>query len=91
MFDRLMLYVPKGSKKAYLAKSPWNKFKNIEEYEDADGIEDVGVGKGSATIISRSNMNGQRITTPQKGVNILHYSDGTVKKVLVKKNLGMNL
>jgi hypothetical protein len=28
-------------------------------------------------------MSGQRITAKQKGVNIIRYSDGTTKKVLV--------
>ncbi len=29
-------------------------------------------------------MKGQRIAEPQRGINILHMSDGTTKKVLVK-------
>ncbi len=32
----------------------------------------------------RYNINGQQITTPQKGVNIIRYSDGKTRKVLVK-------
>lgn len=34
--------------------------------------------------ISRYNMKGQLITSPQSGVNIIRYSDGTVKKILVR-------
>ena len=34
--------------------------------------------------IARYNMNGQLIQSPQKGVNIIRYSDGTTKKVYVK-------
>jgi len=30
------------------------------------------------------NINGKLITSPQKGVNIIKMSDGTIKKVLVK-------
>ena len=33
--------------------------------------------------VARYTLDGQRITTPQKGVNIVRYSDGTVKKVVL--------
>ncbi|MBQ9363958.1 MAG: hypothetical protein IJT97_11180, partial [Bacteroidaceae bacterium] len=42
------------------------------------------IDNNSVTIIERYTISGQRITTPQKGVNILRMSDGSVKKVLVK-------
>ena len=47
------------------------------------GIEDI-LSKQPVTIVARYNMNGQAISSPQKGINILRMSDGTVKKVLVK-------
>ncbi len=34
--------------------------------------------------IERYNILGQRISAPQRGINIVKYSDGTVEKVLVK-------
>ena len=33
--------------------------------------------------VARYTLDGQRITTPQKGMNIVRYSDGTVKKVVL--------
>ncbi len=30
------------------------------------------------------DMNGRRIGIPQRGINIVRYEDGTVKKMLVK-------
>lgn len=34
--------------------------------------------------VARYNMNGQQITSPQKGVNIIRYSNGSTQKVYVK-------
>lgn len=51
----------------------------IEEiYSEIDGLEPL-------TVVARYNINGERITTPQKGVNILRMSDGSTQKVWVKK------
>lgn len=85
LYEGTILCVPKGSKPLYEAKFPWNKFKYIEEFE-LDGIESVEFGTTAydATVIDHYNVNGQRMEAPQKGVNILKMSDGTVKKMFVK-------
>ena len=54
---------------------------------DVTSIESIAVDSSTtepATVVARYNLNGQRITTPQRGVNILRMSDGTSRKVLVK-------
>ena len=33
--------------------------------------------------VSRYSLDGQRLTTPVKGLNIVRYSDGTIKKEAV--------
>lgn len=50
------------------------------------GIESIDAeGDADAVMeIARYNMNGQQIDAPQKGVNIIRYSDGQTKKVFVK-------
>ena len=50
----------------------------IESIETGNPISDIG---GEAI---RYNINGQQIVNSQKGVNIIRYSNGLVKKVLVK-------
>lgn len=49
----------------------------------ATGITDT---QTSADIreIARFTIDGKRINQPQRGINIVEYSDGTVKKVIVK-------
>lgn len=48
--------------------------------DDVAGIED----SKARTIEGYYNLQGQRINEPQRGVNIIRYSDGTAKKVLLK-------
>ncbi len=53
---------------------------------DPTGIESIEAEDTEDAVIeiARYNMNGQQIDAPQKGVNIIRYSNGTTKKVFVK-------
>ena len=86
-FDRInisncTLYVPQGTKEAYANADVWKDFGNIIEY-DATGIDKV-TNRSDVKEISRYSLNGQRVTSPTKGVNIVVYSDGSIKKVAVQ-------
>lgn len=49
------------------------------------GIESVETaGEDGVAEVARYNANGVRLSAPQKGLNIVKYSDGTSKKVVVK-------
>lgn len=76
-----ILYVPKGTYDDYWL-SDWGVFENIVEY-DATGINHVTTS-ADAKEISRYSVNGQRLDTPTKDLNIVKYSDGSVKKVVVQ-------
>lgn len=75
------LYVPKGCAKKYRQAEVWKEF-DIEEM-DGTGIEGV-TNDSTVTEVSRYNANGNMLTAPAKGLNIVRYSDGTVKKVMVE-------
>lgn len=86
-FDRInisncTLYVPQGTKEAYANADVWKDFGNIIEY-DATGIDKV-TNRSDVKEISRYSLKGQRVTSPTKGVNIVVYSDGSIKKVVVQ-------
>ena len=54
--------------------------------DDPTGIEGVRADASEpATIVARYNIRGERIATPQEGVNILLMSDGSTKKIWVRK------
>ena len=75
------IYVPKGTYGDYRS-SEFGYFENIVEF-DATGID-----KTTTSIdveeVSRYSVNGQRLVGPTKGLNIVKYSDGSVKKVAVE-------
>ena len=80
--EKCMLYVPKGMAAEYKNSSNWSYFKNIVEF-DATGIDKVTIS-ADAKEMSRYSVNGQRLAAPTKGLNIVKYSDGSVKKVVVQ-------
>ena len=75
------VYVPKGTYDAYKS-SEFGYFEKIVEF-DASGIDKVTTST-NAKEVSRYSANGQRLSAPAKGLNIVKYSDGSVKKVVVQ-------
>ena len=76
------LYVPQGTKQAYFLADIWGDFENIVEY-DPTGIDKTTTST-AVKEVSRYSVNGQRLVGPTKGLNIVKYSDGSVKKVAVE-------
>jgi len=75
------VYVPTGTYDDYWL-SEFGYFENIVEF-DATGIDKVTTST-DAKEVSRYSVNGQRLSAPAKGLNIVKYSDGSVKKVVVQ-------
>ena len=75
------VYVPKGTYDAYKS-SEFGYFEKIVEF-DATGIDKVTTST-NAKEVSRYSANGQRLSAPAKGLNIVKYSDGSVKKVAIQ-------
>ena len=75
------VYVPKGTYDDYWL-SEFGYFENIVEF-DATGIDKTTTST-NVEEVSRYSVNGQRLVGPTKGLNIVKYSDGSVKKVVVQ-------
>ena len=71
------LYVPKGTKFAYEAKEGWKDFRNIVEGTPTS-ITRVTLDKETPNT-PIYDLNGKRLSEPQKGINIIEG-----KKVLIK-------
>lgn len=76
------LYVPQGTEQDYWLSPVWGDFGKIVEF-DATGIDKVTTSN-DAKELSRYSVNGQRLSAPSKGLNIVKYSDGSVKKIAVQ-------
>ena len=75
------VYVPMGTYDDYWL-SEFGYFENIVEF-DATGIDKTTIST-DVEEVARYSVNGQRLSAPTKGLNIVKYSDGSVKKVAVR-------
>ena len=76
------LYIPKGTYQEYMAANCWKDFLKIKEVDPA-GVEST-YSTSDVKEISRYTINGQHITEPTTGLNIIKYSDGSFRKVIIQ-------
>ncbi len=79
--DACLLRVPEGSGEQYANASQWSSFYRIEE------IDTSGIGvitSESAEITGYYTVSGQKVNTPQKGIYVARYSDGTTRKICLR-------
>ena len=75
-----LLKVPEGSKSQYANATEWRRFTRIQEIAGVEGIE----ADNNAVEVTRYDIHGRQLSQPTTGVNIVKYSDGTTRKVIVK-------
>ena len=85
-YNLLTLHVPASSINSYKSTAPWNRFTNIVPLTDNNpsptGIKTIESLNQNETSIY--DLNGRRLTSPQKGINIAVMRDGTVRKIYKK-------
>jgi hypothetical protein len=74
------LIVPTGTKVLYQATNCWKEFKNIVEDTETNGVNSIN---SVSAIIANYDISGRK-TIRHRGLNIVHYNDGKVKKVIIK-------
>ena len=93
VFDRsnyrnATLHVPAASLEAYRNAEQWKDFGRIVALTDEDPKPTTDINTPAVTqmpaIVECYSIDGKRISSPQRGLNIIRMSDGTVKKVFVK-------
>lgn len=79
------IYVPIGTKPAYEDAPIWKNFWNIIEsdFSDLSFIKDITTEQ-SKQEVSRFDINGTSVSKNYKGLVIIRYSDGSIKKQIVK-------
>lgn len=80
-FNTCVLHVPNGTYDDYRL-SNWGIFSNIVEY-DATGIENI-TNSGAVYETARYSADGKLLHTPAVGLNIVKYSDGSMRKIVVR-------
>ena len=77
------LYVPQGCIEKYEATDYWHYFQVIKEIGTQTGI-DSATTSDDVKEVARYGINGQLLNGQAKGLNIVKYSDGTTKRVMMK-------
>ena len=77
------LHVPAQSVGLYRNHEYWSKFKEIVPLTDEEtGISPTTTEKPNASI--HYSLSGSRISPNQKGIHLVRYDDGTVRKMICK-------
>lgn len=58
--------------------------RKIVNFKPEAGVEAIEAGNNDILEVARYSIDGRRLQTPEAGINIIVYSDGTSKKVIVK-------
>ena len=77
MYRNATLYVPNEAVKAYMDAEFWKEFQNIKGF-DPSGIQGIEVDESRGQDVYY-DLNGRRLSTPRKGLNIING-----KKVIIK-------
>ena len=77
------LYVPQGCIEKYENAYYWRYFQVIKEIGTQTGIDSV-TASDAAKEVARYGINGLLLNGQAKGLNIVKYSNGTIKRVMVK-------
>lgn len=83
LYVNAIIFVPKGTLEVYNSSDGWKNFWNIQEWDGTTDIEAIDT-KSLSYEVSRYNGFGVKLSKEEKGLNIIRYNDGTVKKVIVK-------
>lgn len=75
------LYVPKNSLESYKSSEVWKDFWDIEETDFSTSTLPILYDRENYPI-GIYNLKGILLKKPQKGINIIKYSDGTIEKIL---------
>jgi len=76
------LHVPFGCEEVYKAVDYWNNFNAIVGDIDLSNV--AGIRNERKGINQVFDLKGRFHTTPQRGLNIIRMSDGTVRKTIIK-------
>ena len=84
MKENAIVYVPIGCVDKY-KNSEWGIIFNANNIvEEMSGVDDVVNDMMPADEVERFTIDGRKISSPIKGINVIRYSDGSTHKVLVK-------
>jgi putative conserved repeat protein len=81
-YMNLVVKVPNEALEAYQKDSVWGNFWNLQGF-DTSGVDDVEIDSVDKTVVGRYDLNGRPVNEDYKGITIVRFSDGSIKKVVL--------
>ena len=79
----MTLYVPEGCVEEYSNAEGWSLFRNIKTFDTAQVLIIPDNTEYNVVPVSYYNLSGEKLDYPHSGLNIVKYSDGQIRKVLI--------
>ncbi len=81
--SNVCLIIPAGTTEIYTTTWPWTRFNEVNiKTRNTSGIPEAPASEQEEESIF--SLEGRKLDFKQKGINIIHYKDGTTKKVWLK-------
>lgn len=84
-YEKAILYVPEGSETAYGTASGWNLFHTIKTFKPTDVESVIDSIEADIVPLYYYDLSGNKTDIPQRGFNIIKYSNGQTKKVFIEE------
>jgi len=81
IYENAILYVPAESINSYKTAEGWKDFLNIVAISGTTGVSMID---SNNVVAGYYDLSGKRIEEPQKGLNIIKYTNGQTKKLFIK-------
>ena len=81
VYENAILYVPAESINSYKTAEGWKDFLNIVAISGTTGVSMID---SNNVVAGYYDLSGKRIEEPQKGLNIIKYTNGQTKKLFIK-------
>lgn len=81
-FADVTVHVVKGCRKDYKKADGWKDLTIVEDLQKV--VTAIDSPTQAVHEVGRYTIDGARISTPVRGINIIKYSDGTTRKVIVR-------
>lgn len=82
VYVNAILYVPEKYLESYKKSIGWRNFFNIYSLETS-GVDDIELDSVEKSVVERYDVKGRVIKEDYRGISIVRFSDGSVKKVIL--------
>ena len=86
VYENAILYYPEGFLSEYQSKDCWKNFLLMHPFDCSEftGVEFIDAPERDKKVIGIYDIQGHSVSSDKKGIKIIKFSDGTVRKLISK-------